>query len=103
MITKIEALSNEIFLQIFSHLSWIDMLMSFWPLNSRINSLVCSTLSINDYALNTGLITLGLSYNKFCSTLFPLILNSSSLSSSIKRIHIDETNSIASDLIYEWL
>ncbi|CAF3657061.1 unnamed protein product [Rotaria socialis] len=104
MITKIEVLSNEIFLQIFSHLSWLQMLMSLWSLNSRINSLVCSTLSINDYSLNTGLlITLGLSYNKFCSTLFPLILNSSSLSSSIKRIYVDETNSIASDLIYEWL
>jgi hypothetical protein len=32
-----------------------------------------------------------------------LILNSSSLSSSIQRIHFDETNSIVSNLCYEWL
>ncbi|CAF5169647.1 unnamed protein product, partial [Rotaria sp. Silwood1] len=80
------------------------MLTSFWSLNIRFNSLVCSILSINDNRLNSGLlITHGLAYNKCCSILFPLILNSSPLSSSIQRIHFDGSNSIASDLCYEWL
>ena len=95
-----ETLPNEILLHIFSYLSWFDMLTSLWSLNIRFNSLVCSTLSINDNRLNSGLlITHGLSYNKCCSILFPLILNSSSLCSSIQRIHFDETNSIACDLM----
>ncbi|CAF0839205.1 unnamed protein product [Rotaria sordida] len=99
-----ETLPNEILLHIFSYLEWFDILTSLWSLNIRFNSLVCSILSINDNRLNSGLlITHGLSYNKCCSILFPLILNSSSLSSSIQRIHFDETNSIACDLCYEWL
>ncbi|CAF1467160.1 unnamed protein product [Rotaria sordida] len=49
------------------------------------------------------IITHGLSYNKCCSILFPLIFNSSSLCSSIQRIHFHGTNSIACDLSYEWL
>ncbi|CAF2105427.1 unnamed protein product [Rotaria magnacalcarata] len=103
MVTKIEALPNEILLHIFSRLSWFDMLTSLWSLNFRFNSLICSTLSINDNLLNSGLlITHGLSYNKCCSILFPLILNCSSLSSSIQRIHFDGTNSMASDLCYQW-
>ncbi|CAF0836276.1 unnamed protein product [Rotaria sordida] len=104
MITKIETLPNEILINIFSYLPWFDILTSLWSLNFRFNSLVCSILSINDNQLNSGLlITHGLSYNKCCSILFPLILNSSSLCSSIQRIHFDETNSIASDLCYQWL
>ncbi|CAF0745482.1 unnamed protein product [Rotaria sordida] len=99
-----EILPNEILLHIFSYLEWFDMLTSFWSLNIRFNSLVCSIFSINDNRLNSGLlITHGLSYNKCCSILFPLILNSSPLSSSIQRIHFDGSNSIASDLCYEWL
>ncbi|CAF2987583.1 unnamed protein product [Rotaria sp. Silwood2] len=104
MVTRMETLPNEILLRIFSHLPWFDMLTSLWSLNFRFNSLVCSSLSINDNLLNSGLIiTHGLSYNKCCSILFPLILNFSSLSSSIQRIHFDGTSSIASDLCYEWL
>jgi hypothetical protein len=104
MITRMETLPNEILLHIFSHLSWFDMLISFWSLNIRFNSLVCSTLSINDNRLNSGLvITHGLSYNKYSTILFPLISNSSSLSSSIQRIHFDGIISSAYDLCYEWL
>ncbi len=104
MITRMETIPNEILLHIFSYLEWFDMLTSLWSLNMRFNSLVCSILSINDNRLNSGLlITHGLSYNKCCSILFPLILNSSSLYSSIRRIHFDDTNSISSDLCYEWL
>jgi hypothetical protein len=104
MTSQIETLPNEILLNIFSYLTWYDMLTCLWSLNTRLNSLICSTLSINDNLFNSGLlITHGLSYNKCCSILFPLILNSSSLSSSIQRIHFDGTNSISSDLCYEWL
>ncbi|CAF3553227.1 unnamed protein product [Rotaria sp. Silwood1] len=99
-----ETIPNEILLHIFSYLSWFDMLTSLWSLNMRLNSLVCSILSINNNRLNSGiLITHGLSYNKCCSILFPLILNSSSVYSSIRRIHFDDKNSISSDLCYEWL
>ncbi|CAF4968342.1 unnamed protein product, partial [Rotaria sp. Silwood1] len=99
-----ETIPNEILLHIFSYLSWFDMLTSLWSLNMRLNSLVCSILSINNNRLNSGiLITHGLSYNKCCSILFPLILNSSSVYSSIRRIHFDDNNSISSDLCYEWL
>jgi len=104
MITRMETLPNEILLHIFSYLEWFDMLTSLWSLNIRFSSLVCSILSINDNRLNSGLlITDGLPYNKYCSILFPLILNASSLCSSIQRIHFDETNSIPCDLCYEWL
>ncbi|CAF3556250.1 unnamed protein product, partial [Rotaria sp. Silwood2] len=99
-----ETLPNEILLHIFSYLEWFDLLTGFWSLNVRFNSLVCSALSIGDNSLNTGLIIKqGLSYNKLSSLLFPLILNSSSLSSSIRRIYFDGTNSIACDLSYELL
>ncbi|CAF3645100.1 unnamed protein product [Rotaria socialis] len=102
--TTIETLSNEILLYIFSHLSWTDLLTSLWSLNIRFNSLVCSTLSVNSNSLNTGLVfTLGSSYNKLYSTLFPLLLNSSCLSSCIQRIHFDERNSIVRDCVYQWL
>ncbi|CAF3078204.1 unnamed protein product [Rotaria sp. Silwood2] len=104
MITRIETLSNEILLHIFSYLPRFDMLTSLWSLNTRFNSLVRSTLSRNNSISNTGILIIqGLSYNKCCSILFPLIINSSSLCSSIQRIHFDETNSSACGLIYEWL
>ena len=80
------------------------MLTSLWSLNIRFNSLVCSILSRNDHISNNGIfITQGLSYNKCCSILSPLILNSSCLSFSIQRIHLDGRNSSAYDLCYEWL
>ncbi|CAF4015375.1 unnamed protein product [Rotaria sp. Silwood1] len=99
-----EILPNEILLDIFSYLEWFDTLTCFWSLNMRFNSLVCLALSTNDNLLNPGLfIKQGLSYNKFSSILFPLILNSSSLCYSIQRIYFDGTNSITCDLIYELL
>ncbi|CAF1019430.1 unnamed protein product [Rotaria sordida] len=104
MISKIETLPNEILLHIFSCLTWDNMLTSLWSLNARFNSLICLTLSINDNRLNNGLVIVhGLSYNKCCSILFPLILNSSSLCSSIQRIHFDGTNLMSSDLCYQLL
>ncbi|CAF5014013.1 unnamed protein product, partial [Rotaria sp. Silwood1] len=104
MISKIEILPNEILVHIFSCLTWDNMLTSLWSLNARFNSLICLTLSINDNRLTNGLvIAYGLSYNKCCSILFPLILNSSSLCSSIQRIHFDGINSMSSDLCYQLL
>ncbi|CAM4837549.1 unnamed protein product [Rotaria magnacalcarata] len=101
--TSIEALPNEILLKILSYLSWYDMLTSLWSLNIRFDYLVCSSFSIDRKLSNTGLVfALGLSYNKF-ARLFPLILECPSLCSSIQRIHFNETNSIACDLMYELL
>lgn len=103
MNNRMETLPNEILLHTFSYLSWFDILTSLWSLNIRFNSLVCTTFSINDSRLNSGLvITQNISCNK-CSILLSLISNSLSLTSSIQRIHLDETNSIACDLTYEWL
>ncbi|CAF1565280.1 unnamed protein product, partial [Rotaria sp. Silwood1] len=100
-----ETLSNENLLHSFSSLTWFDILTSFWSLNIWFNSLVCSALSISDNLLNTDLlIKQSLSYNRFSSILlYPLILNSSSLSSSIQCIHFDGTNSITCDLSDELL
>ncbi|CAF2052473.1 unnamed protein product [Rotaria magnacalcarata] len=101
--TSIEALPNEILLKILSYLSWYDMLTSLWSLNIRFDYLACSSFSIDRKLSNTGLVfALGLSYNKF-ARLFPLILECPSLCSSIQRIHFNETNSIACDLMYELL
>ena len=74
------------------------MLTSLWSLNIHFNSLICSIL----HCLNGGLVTQNISFNK-CSRLFSLILNSSSLSSSIQRIHFDGTNSNGYDFCYQWL
>jgi len=104
MLTRMETLPNEILLYISSYLEWFDILTSFWSLNIRFNSLVCSILSNNDNRLNGGLLfTCGLSYNKYSTILFPLISNSSSLSSSIQRIYFDGRNSSAYDLCHKWL
>ena len=70
----------------------------------RFNSLICSTLSTNGNLLNSSLVTInGLSYNKCCSILFPLILKSSFLCNSIRRIHFDGRNVIVCDLSCQWL
>ncbi|CAF1349936.1 unnamed protein product [Rotaria sordida] len=97
MISKLEKFPNEILLNIFSYLSWDDMLISLWSLNERINSLVCSIFSIskNGIIVNKP----GLSYRTFSSILLPLICNSLSLSSSIKYIHFGGINSSSCDLI----
>lgn len=102
MITTLEKLPNEILFVIFSNLSWIELLTSFWSLNKRFNSLICSILSRIDNQSNSGLVIIepGLSFDK-CNS---FILHSSSLLlSSVRRIHFDGTNSDASNLSYEWL
>ncbi|CAF2557937.1 unnamed protein product [Rotaria sp. Silwood2] len=100
MISKLETLPNEILLNIFCYLSWDKMLISLWSLNRRINLIIYSIFSIdkNGIILNQS----GLSYKKFSLILFPLICNSS-LSSFIKYIHFDGTNSNSPDLIHECL
>ncbi|CAF0965456.1 unnamed protein product [Rotaria sordida] len=99
MTNKLEILPNEIFLNIFLYFSWDEILISFWSLNKRINSIICSIFEIN----KNGIIfnKPGLSYKKFSKILLPLIFNSLSLCSSIKYIHIDGINSIGFNLIYQ--
>lgn len=104
MSTTFEKLPNEIIIDVFSYIPWYDMLISFWSLNKRLDSLVCSTLSNNGNSLNSGIIiSNSLSYKKCSTILFPLILNSSSLCASIERIHLDGKHSNAFDLLSEWL
>lgn len=98
--SRMEILPNEILVYIFTHLSWLDVLASFWPLNTRFNSLICSTLTMDNNGLH---MTRGLSYKKCSSIFFSLILNSSSLLSSIERIYFNGTNSSVDNFCYEWL
>ncbi|CAF3966103.1 unnamed protein product [Rotaria sp. Silwood1] len=99
MISKLEIFPNEIFINIFSYLSWDELLISLWLLNKRINSLICFIFSMkkNGIVLND----LSLTYKKFSKILLPLILNSSSLSSNIKYIYVNGINSISFDFIYQ--
>ena len=80
------------------------MIVSLWSINERINSLVCSILSKSNARCNNGIVMSqpGLSYGECSSILLPAISNSSSLSSAIRRIHLDETNSNSSELIHKW-
>ena len=103
MINRMETLPNEILLRILSHLSWFDVLTSFWSLNIRFNSLICSTLSLNHNRLNNAFFTNGLPYHKYRSILYSLISQSPSLCSSIRNIHFDGSNSTSYDLCYQWL
>ncbi|CAF3299899.1 unnamed protein product [Rotaria socialis] len=95
MISRLEILPNEIFFNIFSHLSWNEILTSFWSLNERFNSLVCSTFSMNQTGIIIG--QTNLSYKIFLTKLFPLISNCSSLINSIRHIHFDGSNSNSYD------
>ncbi len=97
MVTTLEILPNEILLLILSNLSWSELLTSLWPLNKRFSILIHSALS----TINKGLVITesGLSFNKCHSLFYPL----SSFTSSIRRIHFDETNSISFDLIPQWM
>jgi hypothetical protein len=101
MTTKLEKLPNEIFIDIFSYLSWNEILISFWSLNKRIISLIYSIFSMNKNGIHLN--QPGLSYKEFSLILLPLICNSSSLSSAIKYIHIDGLHSNSCYLIHQWL
>ncbi|CAF4123428.1 unnamed protein product, partial [Rotaria sp. Silwood1] len=101
MINTLESLSNEIILLIFSEIRWFEMIESFWTLNKRFHSLICSKLSI-DY---NGIIISKrcLSFNKCHSIMTSEIFNWSYLFSSIKSIDINGTNSNCCDIISEWI
>ncbi|CAF4543453.1 unnamed protein product, partial [Rotaria sp. Silwood2] len=99
IINTLDTLPNEILFNIFSYLSWDEILISFWSLNKRFDSLICSMFSLKEKGITFN--ESNLSYKKFSSTLLPLILNSSSLTSSMKLIHIDDDDLISFDLIYQ--
>ena len=103
MSNSFETLSNEILIMIFSNFSWFEILESFWLINQRINSLICLLFSMNNHHDNNAIVfnQPGLSYEK-CSSLLPIITNSLSLSSAIRRIHMNELNSSSSDFISKW-
>ncbi|CAF3027584.1 unnamed protein product [Rotaria sp. Silwood2] len=97
MITRLEILPNEILICILSHLFWDEMLISFWSLNKRLDFLICSTLETNNNSIIIN--RPGLSYDKFSRILFPLFSKSSSLISSIRRIHLDGRYSNSCDFL----
>ncbi|CAF4649233.1 unnamed protein product, partial [Rotaria sp. Silwood2] len=98
------SLANEILLNILSNLTWFEMIESFWSINKRFNSLVCSIFSINYGRNKSGIIIseTDLSLNKYQSILLTIISNST-LSASIQRIYIDGAKSVFFDLISEWI
>ncbi|CAF1331313.1 unnamed protein product [Rotaria sordida] len=104
MISTFESLPNEILFIIFCNITWSDLLICFWPLNKRLDILMCSVFSRINKKQNNGLVFIepDLSFKKCYSTLLPLIYQLS-FSSSIRRIHFDRTNLSSCDLIYEWL
>ena len=69
MINTLESLANEILLNILSYLTWFEMIESFWSINKRFNSLICSIFSINCGENKSGIIIsetdLSLLYNEF--------------------------------------
>ena len=69
MINTLESLANEILLNILSYLTWFEMIESFWSINKRFNSLICSIFSINYGGNKSGTIIsetdLSLLYNEF--------------------------------------
>ena len=91
MISTLELLPNELLFSIFSYLSWNEILTSFWSINQRLRFLVCSIFSTNQSGIVIN--QTGLSYNIFSSKLCHLISNYSSLTSSIRHIHLDGTHS----------
>ncbi|CAF3943566.1 unnamed protein product [Rotaria sp. Silwood1] len=101
MISKFERIPNEILLNIFGYLSWDKILISFWSLNRRMNSLIYSIFSIDKYKFSFN--QQDLSYKKFSLFLLPLICNSSYLSSLFKYIHFDGINSNSYNVIDEFL
>jgi hypothetical protein len=105
MINKLENLPNEILILIFSNLSWFEIIKSLWPINQRINSVICSIFSIDNTRYNNGIVLTqtGLSHMECSRILLPLISKSSCLSSSIRSIHFDDANSNSSEYIYQWL
>ncbi|CAF4281252.1 unnamed protein product, partial [Rotaria sp. Silwood2] len=100
MLNRLENLSNEILLIILSKLTSFEIIESFWSLNKRFNSLIYSTFSINSNEIQIN--EIGLSINKFQS-IMSTIISDSSLSTSIKRIHIDGSKSIFLNLISQWI
>ena len=99
MISKLEILPNEIFLNIFCYLEWNEILISLWSLNKRIDSLIYLSFLINRNGIVIN--NLNFTYKNFSEILLPLILNSSSLSSNIKYIYFNGINSISFDFIYQ--
>lgn len=99
--TKFEILPNEILFNIFSYLSWDKILLSFWSLNQRINSLIFSIFSNDQYEIDFK--QSDLSYKIVSSILLPLLCKPSSLSSLIKFIHFDGTSSNSYKIIDEFL
>jgi len=71
MIKTLERLPNEILLMIFSNLSWVELLISLWPLNKRFDILIHSVLLNIDNEYNNKFIIneASLSFNKISSLL----------------------------------
>ncbi|CAF1136424.1 unnamed protein product [Rotaria sordida] len=97
MISKLEILPNEIFINILSYLTWDEILISLWSLNKRINSIICLIFTIKKNGITFNYP--GLSYQKISEILLPLIFKSSLLCSSIKYIHLNGNYSNSYDLI----
>jgi len=72
MSRKFEHLPNEILLEIFSNLSWSNLLTSFWLLNQRLNILIYSIFKKHDHFID---FQSDVSFHKYNSILFPIQFN----------------------------
>ena len=101
MANTLESLPNEILTIILGHFSWKELLTSWWCLNEHLNSLLCSMFWSGETRIVFN--SPGLSY-KECSTSFiPMITQSNDLSSSVRYLHLDGSNSLVHDIFDRWL
>lgn len=98
----LENLPNEILLLVLSYFSWDELLASWWRLNRRLESLVC--LMFFNGATWLMFNRPGLSYRQLTEVFLPATPRSTSaLCSSIRCVHLDESNSLSVHLLHLWL
>ena len=101
MASALESLSNEILMGILSYFSWNELLTSWWCLNAHLNSLLCTMFWSGEARIIFN--RPGLSYKECSSTFIPMITQSSDLSSSVRYMHLDGSNSLVHGIFEQWL
>ena len=100
MICGLESLPTEIILIIFSHSSWDELLTSWWSVNKHLDAVICSMFFKDQIAIT--LHKRGLSFRQCSTRLLPTIHQSTALTDSIRRIHLDGRTSIAEEVLDQW-
>ena len=101
MANALENLPNEILMMILNYFSWNELLTSWWCLNTHLNSLICSLFFTGQTRITFN--QPGLSYKECSATFIPMMTQSIDLSSCVRFIHLDGLNSLAHDVLDQWL